>query len=326
MFKNKFSFFYSIGSKIKNSNFIRFPRQTTLNIFKTISNLKIIDLFYGVKFVILKLIAIIKYLFGPSFSFLKFLFLKYLLPYVPQFIVVRVLFIGSLLELIFTKLMEWLVSKYDSVIRNINILVNFFIYLWNLLPEGYKNGISKLVFSLSPRGILFFWVWVFSIAGLAILNVNYTKFIVRGFMDFKNNFIICLDFIKEVLTTVPAYCRFTSLYQMHHKRPLKIKCIWNNLTAIKRTNIWIYFLGLSGTLPEDLEPLLVHINSSITHWSVIFVIVMTICIILFAIITIWTRASGPRVRLEQLSRLTWKDILFMLFFIIFMVIIVFFFC
>lgn len=60
-----------------------------------------------------------------------------------------------------------------------------------------------------------------------------------------------------------------------------------------------------------------------TKWSFYSSLSFVISIFAFAIITIWTRASGPRVRLEQLSKLVWKDILFILLFILFFLFIAF---
>lgn len=55
----------------------------------------------------------------------------------------------------------------------------------------------------------------------------------------------------------------------------------------------------------------------------IYSLIVIILIFLFLLsLTIWTRASGPRTRVDQLHYLTWKEILISLFIVIILLIII----
>lgn len=63
--------------------------------------------------------------------------------------------------------------------------------------------------------------------------------------------------------------------------------------------------------------LLVYNNSIYIYISIIFIQLFLLTL------TIWTRACGPRVRIDQISYLTWKEFLINLFFIIIFLFLIF---
>jgi len=102
-------------------------------------------------------------------------------------------------------------------------------------------------------------------------------------------------------------------------------------------NFFFKFLSIKIFLLDKLVNYLIFIRVFIDHryyltfftinelqfYNICSLITIMLIFIFLLSITIWTRASGPRTRVDQLHYLTWKEILISLFIIIILLIITF---
>ena len=106
------------------------------------------------------------------------------------------------------------------------------------------------------------------------------------------NFCIIKDYVfAKYLSTI--HCEFFSLWYDH----------------------FVFGFGFFESLRKS--------DSYFFIFSILSMFIFVLCVLIFVVITILTRASGPRVRLEQFSILTWKNLIYMILFSIFFIIILF---
>ena len=158
------------------------------------------------------------------------------------------------------------------------------------------------MFNLNSKTKFFISLFLFCIT--VIIFPNFYIFIINdiiinNFSDFYKT-VIHLKFRRAIFLLKYYYCinfNFFNLFEYELYMKIIVFYIMNS------NRLEILFLYLVPT-------------------SYIYISIIVIHIFLL-VLTIWTRACGPRVRIDQIMTLTWKEFLINLFFLIILILFVF---
>jgi NADH:ubiquinone oxidoreductase subunit H len=139
-----------------------------------------------------------------------------------------------------------------------------------------------------------FSFYVYLIAFLFLTAFNFSTFIIELLMINYIDFMISLNIVLNFISIIAASFCDSSFFQMQ-----------------------VYIL-------DEIKINFFTPSNLIWNMDIVFNYLVFISQVLFiVIITIWTRAAGPRFRLDQLLSLTWKDLfIYLSLFLVFILILI----
>ena len=190
---------------------------------------------------------------------------------------------------------------------NIIIIILKLIKNYIILPLKFFFKTYIKSFLIKHTDSIYFIIIILSIF---IFYKYFTKIFIDFFLyifkdyNFKNIFKVVYlkyTYINNFYNIIKNFIELC--YFFYHIIIFINKIIYLTVTIIfKKELIW-YF---------NIYKYLINLN-----YSIIKIFTIITLFFFLVILSIWTRACGPRVRIDQLNNLVWKDLIILLFIIIF---------